>query len=291
LASGLSELEVQAARRGLVADEAEGLEVPGALRVGEPDGANVVAGHGDEEGIGEIEVGVAELPREVVTEAESEVDPVEALGDEHREVVPPERPVVPPALVLDVADEQPHDAADPAGRSLDDRRRRAQRRERLRGAIDPVHQISEGVDEPEGIRRARQQQRAFSQPHGCDGEGFGGVGDARSGLPQELPCQGGAAAGRQDAQLTGACVLDPPAGPGGEAARSARLQEELGGPLRRTGRGDRVARIEDERHPGRTRRSAGRRARAAPFERPGRRGPRQRAHPPQELSSIDAPRA
>src|SRR5206468_5984131 len=100
-----AKLEMQAAPRGFFADEAERLQVAVALRLVDPDGADAVAGNGDEERIGKVEIRVAELPREVVAEAEGEVDAVEAVADQHRQVGRPEGPVMEPALVLDVAGE------------------------------------------------------------------------------------------------------------------------------------------------------------------------------------------
>ena len=51
-----AELEIEAARGRLVADEAEHLEVAVALGVGERHGAHVVAGNANQERIGEIEI-------------------------------------------------------------------------------------------------------------------------------------------------------------------------------------------------------------------------------------------
>src|SRR5262249_33655960 len=72
---------------------------------------HVVAGDGREERIGEVEVRIREIGREVVAEAQREVEAVEALLGEHRKVLAPEAAIVEPFLVLDVAREQAHDAA------------------------------------------------------------------------------------------------------------------------------------------------------------------------------------
>ena len=76
------------------------------------------------------------LVEEVVADAEREVEAVEALRGQHRQVRRPHLAVVEPGLVFDVAREQPRDAADGVGRPLQDRAsaRPARRSDPRRGA-------------------------------------------------------------------------------------------------------------------------------------------------------------
>src|SRR5262249_13323396 len=91
-----AELEMEPARRGGVADEAEGLQVPGPLLVRQAGGPDVIAGGRDQERIGEVEVRVADLAEEVVADPEGQMEAVEALRGEHGEIPLPERAVVEP---------------------------------------------------------------------------------------------------------------------------------------------------------------------------------------------------
>src|ERR1019366_7390920 len=68
-----AQLEMEAAPRGFVADEAEHLQIAVALGVGERVGANVVARHGEKKGIGEMEVAIADAGGEIVSDAEGQV--------------------------------------------------------------------------------------------------------------------------------------------------------------------------------------------------------------------------
>ena len=90
---------------------------------------------------------------EVVAETEGEAEPVEPLGDEHRQVPSPEPLVAEPAEVLDVAAEQPCDAPHAIRRLLDERKRRSDRLERVRLELDPVGELEDRVHEAARRRR------------------------------------------------------------------------------------------------------------------------------------------
>ena len=116
-----AELDVQADRVRLLRQEPERRQVAFALLVGELRDADVVPGDGQQEGVGEVQVGVGHAPVEVVAEPEREAEPVEALRDEHREVAAPEPFVAEPGEVLHLAAEQPRDAPNLVGRPPRDR--------------------------------------------------------------------------------------------------------------------------------------------------------------------------
>ena len=54
-----------------------------AIFIRKIDRSYVVAGHGQEEGISKIEIGIAHIGGEIVAEAEGEIETIEALGGEH----------------------------------------------------------------------------------------------------------------------------------------------------------------------------------------------------------------
>ena len=113
-----AQLELEAVGGGLLADEAQRFEIAVALGVRQVRGADVVAGHGEEERVGEEEIGVGDRAQEVVADAEAEVEAVEAVLREHGEVVRPHLAVVEPGLVFDLAGEKALDAADGVGGPL-----------------------------------------------------------------------------------------------------------------------------------------------------------------------------
>ena len=90
-----------------------------AFGVGQLRDPHVVAGNGEQERIGEQEIGVGDLAEKVVADAEGQVEAVEALRGQHGEVPRPHLAVVVPGLVFHVAGEQPGDAADGVGGALD----------------------------------------------------------------------------------------------------------------------------------------------------------------------------
>ena len=106
-----AQLELQAVADGLLADEAQSFEIAIALGVRQVRGADVVAWHGEEEGVGEQKVGVGDSAQEIVADAEAEVEAVEPVFREHGEVMRPHLAVVKPGLVLDLAGEQALHAA------------------------------------------------------------------------------------------------------------------------------------------------------------------------------------
>ena len=151
------ELEVQAAARRLVADEAQHLQVGVTLAVGEVRRAHVVARDREQEGVGEVQVGVPDPRREVVAEPEGEIEAIEALGHEHREIGGPELPVAEPRLVLDVAAEKAH-AAPNGVRGLAADLDAGQRRARI-------------VREGHAIRKLGQRIHVAARVSGLDDDG------------------------------------------------------------------------------------------------------------------------
>ena len=123
-----SELEIQAAGRGFVADVPEHLKVPVALLVGQVGGADPVPRHRDQERVGKIEIRVAQAVGGIIAQPEREIETIEAMRRQQRQITSPKFPVIEPPTILKIAGEHPHHAAHRIGRMLDDRPGRTQGR-------------------------------------------------------------------------------------------------------------------------------------------------------------------
>ncbi len=143
--------------------EAQRVQVPLPLLVRHAPGADVVPGDGQQEGVGEVEVGVAHAPGEVVPDPQGQVEAVEALPREHGQVAPPGLAVVEEGEVLHVAGEGAQDAPHPVGRAslqggaglqgaqgLQDGRG-------IRGPGHPLAHFQQGVDQAPGIAPGQAQ--------------------------------------------------------------------------------------------------------------------------------------
>ncbi len=148
------ELELQAARRRLARDEPQHLEVAVALGVGELRHAHVVAGHREQEWIAEDEVCVGDVGEEVVADPQREVEAVEALPGQHREIRGPHLAVVEPGLVFDVAREQARDAADAVGRPFGHWPAHRQRSHRVGRQACPIGELEKRVGQAARVMAA-----------------------------------------------------------------------------------------------------------------------------------------
>ncbi len=117
-----SQLELQAARYGLLADEFQHLEIAIAFRLWQLRRPYLVARNGKQERVGEEEVGIGNAPKKVVAETEAQVEAVEALRSQHGEIARPHLAVVVPGFILDIAREEPQQAANCICRSFSDGR-------------------------------------------------------------------------------------------------------------------------------------------------------------------------
>jgi hypothetical protein len=100
-----AQLELQAARRGLVADEPQHLEIAIALGIGQTLGAHVVTGNRKEERVGEQEIGVRHILQKIVAESETEIEAIETVRGEHGQVARPHLAIVEPRFIFHVARE------------------------------------------------------------------------------------------------------------------------------------------------------------------------------------------
>ena len=113
-----SKLEIQAARRRLLDDETERLQITLPFAVVQRYGADLAPGNIDQIRVGKMQIIAGDAPREIVAPAEGEAEAIESIRDEVRKVVAPIVAVVEPALILDIADECAVDASDAvSGRS------------------------------------------------------------------------------------------------------------------------------------------------------------------------------
>ena len=150
-----------------------------ALVVGESLGADLVALHVHQERVGEVEVAVADLAREIVPDPKGEIEAIEALGGEGGQVSAPEIAIVVPGLVLHVGDEEACDTAHRVGGGFDYRRIDAEAV--LVGALS---QFEEGVDQAPRIGGAdRETAGGGSNRERLGGAaGRGGDRDAEGGV-------------------------------------------------------------------------------------------------------------
>src|SRR5204863_5894377 len=101
-----AEEKVDAALGAFIGNELEGVEVFLLLVGGDGlaisvNGADIVVGNVNQEGVGEISVGIGEVSGEIIGEAEGEVEAVEPFASERVEVFWPEGAVVEPGFVIE----------------------------------------------------------------------------------------------------------------------------------------------------------------------------------------------
>ena len=112
------QLEFQAVGDGLLANEAQHFEVAVALGLWQIRRADVVAGDGEEERVGEEEVGVGDGAQKIVADAEAELKAAETVFRQHGQVTRPHLAVIEPGFVFDLAGEKALHATDNVGGTL-----------------------------------------------------------------------------------------------------------------------------------------------------------------------------
>ena len=100
-----SQVELQPARDGLLADEFQHLHIPVALGIGKTYGLNVITWNGHQERIGEIKISIGYVVVAVVADTQRQIETAEAVRGERGEIVGPEVAIVEPGFVLHIADE------------------------------------------------------------------------------------------------------------------------------------------------------------------------------------------
>src|SRR5213078_3449950 len=95
----------QAASSRFVADETQHLEVPFALRLRNTGCLHAIAGDSYQKWIREMEIGVADAGREIVTQPKGQVETVEPFGSQHGQITSPESSVIKPDFIFHVARE------------------------------------------------------------------------------------------------------------------------------------------------------------------------------------------
>src|SRR5207253_732850 len=144
------------------------LKIAVAFAVGQALDTNVIASNGYKKRIGEVEIAIADLPREVVSDPQGEAEPVESLRRQHGQVFGPHGAIVVPGLVFDVAHEAPRDAADGVGWALDDGRANIER-----GELDAVRQLEECVRDTSHVAATGEQRTVIAGFGRYETERFG----------------------------------------------------------------------------------------------------------------------
>jgi len=168
-----AQLEMQPVRGGFIAGDAESLEIACAFGRRQAGHTNIVAGHVDQKGVRKQQVRVNHVAQKVMAHTKREMDAVEAVAGQHRQIAPPELRVAEPGQVLDVAGKQARHAPDRIGRRLDSRTVQAQRRQRVvhRGG-DAISQFKRRVCQPARIG-ARGEHPVRAERH--QGQRLGSV--------------------------------------------------------------------------------------------------------------------
>ena len=116
-----AQLKLQAAPDTFLADKFEHLQIAIALRVRKSLGAHAgIFWQRDQKGIREKHVNLAAGRDVIVAQTKGEVEAIEALRRQHRQIFRPELAVIEPRLVFQFALEGAADRAGLAGRLLDD---------------------------------------------------------------------------------------------------------------------------------------------------------------------------
>ena len=107
-----AELEIDAAPRRLLGDEAQGIPVlfPLAHRQQRLDPHLIIAGHGDQIGIGKMQIVAGDPGGKVIGQPKRQGEAVEAAGRQQIEIARPEIAVIEPGLVMAFVAEQAGDA-------------------------------------------------------------------------------------------------------------------------------------------------------------------------------------
>ena len=141
-----AQLELEAAHGGLVADESQHFEIAVALGIRQAHGPDIVTRDGNQEGVGEKEIGFGDGLTPVVAQPQGEAETVEPLRGQHGEIARPELPVVEPGLVFHIAAEQAGDATGGVCGPLDDRFGDGERGHGVGRELHPVGKFEKGVN-------------------------------------------------------------------------------------------------------------------------------------------------
>src|SRR5262249_7465835 len=79
-----SKVELNSPLGGLIADEAQRLQIAFTLGIGYAGRGHVVSGYFQQERIGQVEVRIRDVARAVVTDTESQIKAVESVRRKHR---------------------------------------------------------------------------------------------------------------------------------------------------------------------------------------------------------------
>ena len=190
--------------------------------------AHLVSRHIEQKRIRKQKVRIGHVADEVISDAESEIEPVEALRRQHVEVLRPHRPVVVPRLVFHVAREQPHHAAHFIGRPLDRRLNCGERRHRIARIAHHVRQVGQRVDQSARIMPARQKRSTRMLLHDDNAQGLGARRHFNSHRAKHLSAPGNSA----HRQRRCATPSSPCAPRNRNVMRRQRLRQVFDGPLK-----------------------------------------------------------
>src|SRR5436190_7251097 len=147
-------MELQSALNRFVADELQHFEVFIALGIRQRNRANVIPWHCQEKRISEMKIGVGDVGRKIVADAEREAKAIKPLSRKFSQVGLPEGAIVEPGFVLDIAVERASDAADFVGRPLNNAFDGAQIFQRVLGEANAIGELKHAVNEAANVGAA-----------------------------------------------------------------------------------------------------------------------------------------
>src|ERR1039458_3882580 len=93
-----------------------------------------------------MKITIGDAGREIVADAEHQMKAVEPLRRQHGEILRPERTILKPRFVLDIADKRARNAANGIGRFFANRLHVGQRSYRVGCELDAICQFEQGID-------------------------------------------------------------------------------------------------------------------------------------------------
>jgi hypothetical protein len=241
-----AQLEFEAARGGLFADESQHFEIAVAFGIRQAHGPDIVTRDGNQERVGEKEIGFGDGLATVVAQPQGEAETVESLRGQHGEIARPEFAVLEPGLVFHIAAEQAGDAAGGVGGALDDGLGDGERGHGIGRELHPVGKFEKGVDQSAGIVTGGQQDGSAGGLAGEQSESFGNCRDAGARVLEDGLGHGRRGARGEHAQVAGGRLGYAVRQARGHATRRQRLLQLRHGPARRRRAGYRVVGIDHQ---------------------------------------------
>ena len=121
---------------------------------------DLITGNIQEKWVRKVEIRIANFVHEIVTDSKTEVQPIETMRGQHRQIIAPRAAIVEPGLVFHLADEGLQHAANAVRRLLHDSRLNLQRRLDRFLVVSAVRQFEQRINNPARIAARRNDDAA-----------------------------------------------------------------------------------------------------------------------------------